>query len=60
MATKVYRVVVRKRADGWGWFPTDAIGRVNISGGVSGYTRKDSAVRGARRACGSKVKIAYA
>lgn len=59
---KVYRVVVKRDAGpagGWGWTPTDAQGRVKLAGGRAGYSRKSDAARGARRACGAKVRIAY-
>jgi len=58
---KVYRVVVeQQRSGGWKWTPTDAQGKVKLAGGRSDYGRKSSAVRGARRACGAKIRIAFA
>lgn len=57
---KVYRVVVSQTSAGWRWQATDAQGRVTFDLGKSGYTRKADAVRGARRACGANVRIAFA
>lgn len=57
--TKIYRVVIEMKRNGWAWTPTDPQGRVKLEGGKSGYSRSDVAVRGARRACGATVKIAH-
>ena len=60
-SVKVYRVVVeQQRNGGWKWTPTDAQGKVKLAGGRSDYGRKHDAVRGARRACGAKIRIAFA
>lgn len=57
---RVTRVEVSRGRDGWDWVPTDAQGRVRIGVGKRGYSRRADAVRGARRACGATVRIAYA
>ena len=57
-AAKVYRAVVERQADGgFKWTPTDAQGRVKRGEGATDYTRRHDAVRGARRACGAKIRI---
>jgi hypothetical protein len=58
---KVHRVEIRKQKTGhWEWVPTDAQGRVRLGGGRNDYSRRSSAIRGAKRACGPHVKIVVA
>lgn len=57
---KIYRVVVRLdrgSAGGWCWVATDAAGKTELGISRAGYQSKYNAKRGARRACGPKVRI---
>lgn len=54
---RVTRVRITYRSDGWAWQPLDPQGRIVRGEGASQYSRKASAIRGAKRACGATVRI---
>lgn len=59
-AEKIYRVIIGQRRSGWYWQATDAQGKTRLAQKRTGYAAKRTAVRGARRAAGARVKITNA